>query len=1075
MDLGSGAAAQGSTPEPAPATYTPKHLADKILRSKSALEGERKQVTVLFADVKGSMDLAEALDPEALHRIMDRFFEILAEGVHRFEGTINQYTGDGIMALFGAPIAHEDHAQRACLAALALRDGLRAFGNELRLERGISFATRMGLHSGDVVVGKIGDDLRMDYTAQGQTVNLAARMEQIAEPGEIYLTETTARLVQGYMALDDLGAANVKGATAPIGTFALRSLGSVRTRLDASRARGLSRFVGRSEESAILGAALERAREGQGSVIGVMAEAGTGKSRLCFEFVERARAQGVQVNEGYAVAHGQNVPLLPILQLMRNAFGVTDQDTAQAAREKVAGRLLLRDQSIAELLPFLFALMRIPDPKQPAPELGAEERERLLADMGRRLLHGRGSEPAIMLLEDLHWFDPESQSLLAHIVAGVPGSRVVLLLTFRPGTQADWMQKSYYQQLALQPLGAGEIRQLVASLLGADPSLGDLAARLQDRSGGNPFFIEELVQTLVEAGDLEGETGRYRLTREIDDLRMPATVQAVLAARIDRLPEREKRVLQAASVIGRTVPEPLLRAIAELPAAELTASLRALVTSEFLYEEALYPEAEYAFKHALTQEVAYASQLGDRRARLHAALAGAIETSQPDRTDENASLLGHHLEQAGEALEASRWYARAASQGAYMDFLGTKSHWERVRDLLGGHPTGPEAVTLALRARTGLIATNVRLGFSDEEFAKQIHEGRELARRAGDEVGLARVLVAAAYAAMVRADTHQHTLAREAHQLATDIGDAAIQAAAAGIAGMSEIAAGTLAEAGRLFEETIRLAAGDLQLGAELTAGLSPLGLARALRASVLIRRGQLAQGYEEAFRVARQAQRDGHFAILMAVMAACIQAEEHSGTSGEAVPLAEAAFRWAEKSGARGPRIQTGSFVARAYLAAGEPVRALELLATLFEMSRGTHSVLWYMLLTRGQAELATGRLEAAAQSVEAVLAEVRRTGQRLGAAEALITRASIQLEIAEGAIPDAVQDDLAEARRILDQAGTAAFEPTLLEVEARAAEQQGDLATARVKLEEALRAHRTYGATGHAERLERAIAASA
>ena len=387
-EAGEAAAEPASPPrERAPRDYTPPHLAEKILQSKSALEGERKQVTVLFADVKGSMDLAEAVDAEELHRIMDRFFEILTEGVNRFEGTINQYTGDGIMALFGAPIAHEDHAQRACLTALHLREGLRQFANELRLERGLSFAARMGLHSGEVVVGKIGDDLRMDYTAQGQTVGLAARMEQIAEPGEVYLTETTARLVRGYMELEDLGPAQVKGSAEPIGISALRGLGTVRTRLDVSRGRGLTRFVGRAEESAALDAALERAMEGSGQVIGVVAEAGTGKSRLCFEFAERARARDVAVNEGYGVAHGSNLPLHPIVQFLRGAFGIADGDSDQVAREKVAGRLLLRDDTLADVLPVLFETMRMPDPERPAPELDPDARERLLADLVRRLNH----------------------------------------------------------------------------------------------------------------------------------------------------------------------------------------------------------------------------------------------------------------------------------------------------------------------------------------------------------------------------------------------------------------------------------------------------------------------------------------------------------------------------------------------------------------------------------------------------------------------------------------------------------------------------------------------------------------
>ena len=331
------------TPPPArdPRSYTPKHLAEKILTSRSALEGERKQVTVLFADVKGSTELASELDPEEWHGIMDRFFQILAEGVHRFEGTVNEYRGDGIMALFGAPIAHEDHAQRACYSALHLRDALRRYADELRIGKGINFAVRMGLNSGEVVVGKIGDDLRMDYTALGHTANLAARMEQIAEPGRIYLAEATAQMCQGFFALRDLGRHEVRGLSQPVGVFELEGVGRMRTRLDVSRARGFSKFVGRQSEMAALEAALERAIAGNAQVVGVVAEPGTGKSRLCYEFAERCRAREIPVYEAHGVAHGKAVPLLPILEFLRGYFGITEHDTARAARDKIAGRMVL--------------------------------------------------------------------------------------------------------------------------------------------------------------------------------------------------------------------------------------------------------------------------------------------------------------------------------------------------------------------------------------------------------------------------------------------------------------------------------------------------------------------------------------------------------------------------------------------------------------------------------------------------------------------------------------------------------------------------------------------------------------
>jgi class 3 adenylate cyclase len=388
---------------PDPRSYTPHHLAEKILTSRAALEGERKHVTVLFADVKGLMELAEQLDPEEWHRIMDRFLELLAAGVHRFEGTVNQYTGDGIMALFGAPVAHEDHGQRACYAALHLQHELRRYADEVRLEHGLGFSVRMGLNSGEVVVGKIGDDLRMDYTALGHSVGLAQRMEQMADPGKALLTGHTATLVSGYFQLRDLGATRIKGLTDPLHVFELEGVGRMRTRLDVSHARGFSKFVGRQSEMAVLEAALAQASAGNAQVVGVVADAGTGKSRLCYEFAKRCRAREVPVYGGHGVAHGKAVPLLPVLEFWRGYFGIVEHDTARAARDKIAGRMLLLDATFAEGLPLLFDFLGVPDPERPAPPLGPEARQRQLLDLTRRLARARSArEPAVVLFEDLH-------------------------------------------------------------------------------------------------------------------------------------------------------------------------------------------------------------------------------------------------------------------------------------------------------------------------------------------------------------------------------------------------------------------------------------------------------------------------------------------------------------------------------------------------------------------------------------------------------------------------------------------------------------------------------------------------
>jgi class 3 adenylate cyclase len=522
-----------------PRSHTPRHLAEKILHSRSALEGERKLVTVLFADVKGSMQLAEQMDPEEWSQIMQRFFRILSDGVERFEGFVDKFTGDGIMALFGAPIAHEDHAQRACYAALRLREALKTYADELRLSRGLDFAVRIGINTGEVVVGTIGGDLRVSYTAQGHTVGLAQRMEQLAAAQSICVSEATAHRVSGYLDLRDLGSATVKGASSPMRVFELVGPGPHRTRLELARSRGLTRFVGRDADLQALDSALEQACAGNGQVVGVVAEAGTGKSRLCFEFVERCRARGLSVNEGHCPAHGKTVPYLPLFEVLRSIFGIAERDGDHDARRKIAGELLLLGERFEELLPLIFDFLGVPDPQRPAPQLGPEVRQRQLVAFIRQLVRARSErEPRVLMIDDAQWIDAGSDAFLAQAVEVVSGTRTLLLVNFRPEYHAEWMSRSYYRQLPLLPLGREATAELLVDLLGRDPSLTGLAEKIRERTRGNPFFIEEVVLSLVESGCLIGTKGAYRLVAPVAEIDIPAGVQAVQEA-LSRVPVQQ--------------------------------------------------------------------------------------------------------------------------------------------------------------------------------------------------------------------------------------------------------------------------------------------------------------------------------------------------------------------------------------------------------------------------------------------------------------------------------------------------------------------------------------------------------
>jgi len=639
--------------------YTPRHLAEKILTTRGALEGERKQVSVLFVDVVDSMRLVDGLDAEEWHRILDRVFEILTGSVHRLEGTINQFTGDGVMALFGAPVAHEDHARRACHAALAAMDELRAYADTLRA-RGIELAVRMGINSGEVVVGKIGDDLRMDYTAQGHSVGLAARVEQLAAPGTVLLTETTARLVEGFFVLEDAGLESVKGMTAPIRIVALRGIGPARTRLDASGLRGLSRLIGRDAELTWLDGIFSRAIGSDGQVVGVVGEAGVGKSRLCLEFVQRCRARGVAVYEVHCPAHAATVPWFAIRDLLRSYLGLAQGDEVEAIRRSVAEQLRALDAGFADAVPLVLEVLGVGDAAAPGHPLPGVTTE--LAGFMRRFFRLRSAkQPGLVLIDDAHWMDRASDDLVREIAASVRGTRTLLLANFRPEYRPAWIGGSHYHQLALAPLGDEAGRELLHDLLGSDGSLGELCARILERTGGNPFFTEEVVQALAGAGSLVGERGAYRLTAPIEALALPATVQALLASRIDRLGERAKHLLQAAAVIGKQFDEPLLREVSGVvDDRDLDAALAVLQEEEFLRLVTLSPHPEYAFKHPLMGDVAYRSQLAERRARLHAAVATALETLRADRLGEYASLIAHHWEASGMRFEAARWKRRAA-------------------------------------------------------------------------------------------------------------------------------------------------------------------------------------------------------------------------------------------------------------------------------------------------------------------------------------------------------------------------------------------------------------------------------
>jgi class 3 adenylate cyclase/tetratricopeptide (TPR) repeat protein len=733
-----------------PLAYTPAYLAEKILTSRSALEGERKQVTVLFADLKGSMELLADRDPEEARQLLDPVLERMMAAVHRYEGTVNQVMGDGIMALFGAPLAHEDHAVRACYAALAMQATVKQYAAEVQRSHGVPVQIRVGLNAGEVVVRTIGSDLQMDYTAVGQTTHLAARMEQMAMPGSILLTQAVLSLAEGYVQVTPLGPVPVKGLVAPLDVFELVGASGIRRRLQATAARGLTRFVGRDTEFAVLVQALERAGTGHGQVVAVVGEAGVGKSRLVYEFVHAHHTQGWRVLESPSVSYGKATPYFPVMDLLKRYCHVDDSDDPRTIQAKVTGQVLTLDATLQDTLPALLSLLEALPDDSPFRQLDPpQRRQRTLAALTRVLLRESQVQPLLLVFEDLHWIDTETQALLDRLVDSLPTARLLLLVNYRPEYQHGWGNKTFYTQLRLDPLPPASAEAFLQALLGEDPGLTPLQQLLIARTAGNPFFLEESVRTLIETGVLVGAQGAYRLTQAVPTIQVPATVQVVLAARIDRLPSEEKRLLQTAAVIGTEVSLPLLQTIAELSEEVLQRGLAHLQAAEFLYETRLFPDHEYTFKHALTHEAAYSSVLQERRRALHARIVEALEALAGGQVAEVASgrspdqvePLAHHALR-GEVWAKALMYCRQAGEKAmarsayreaivyFEQALSALSHLPETRD------TREQAIDLRLALRTPLIASGalgriLALLREAEALAQTLDDSRRLTQVSG--------------------------------------------------------------------------------------------------------------------------------------------------------------------------------------------------------------------------------------------------------------------------------------------------------------------------------------------------------
>ncbi|RLB06341.1 MAG: guanylate cyclase [Deltaproteobacteria bacterium] len=717
-----------------PHSYTPPHLIEKILVNRSAIEGERKLVTVLFADVANYTSFSEKLDPEEVHQVMDSCFRLLLEEVHRFEGTINQFTGDGIMALFGAPLAHEDHAQKACFAALSIQRALKNFSKQIKKQYGLDFRMRIGLNSGLVIVGTIGDDLRMDYTALGDTTNLAARVEEAAKPGQILVTENTYRIASDYFEFESIGLINFKGKTEPTEVYRLLSPGKALTRLDVSLAKGLSQFTGREAELQTLGNLFKKACNSRGQIAAIVGNVGVGKSRLVFEFRQSLPRGDYLYLEGRCLPYGSSMAYLPILDILRTLFKIKDGENRNVIYLKIKDYVSNLDFNAEKILPAIYEMFSLGIDSSDFKQIKPRDRRKRIFEAVKDLLGAVSKKiTLVIVVEDLHWIDKTSEELLKYLMDWIPKNRIFLLLLHRPGYMLKSRDKAFVTRIKVDDLSSVSSLKLIESILGDGEIDPELVGFILSKTGGNPLFIEEFTHTLLENGSIVKQANRFLLEKNKSLFNIPDTIQGIIASRIDRLEDNLKRTIQMASVIGRDFVFRVLEKITGMRD-ELKSYLLYLQKSEFIYEKRLFPELEYIFKHALIQEVAYESLLVKKRKEIHEKIGQAIEEIYGDRLEEFYEMLAHHYSESGNKTKAIKYLKLAGNKA-----LRSHSLWEAfkfyrkaITFLDSNLPQSKkELVSITLQAASPMIS----LGFPEDSI-ELLRKAEKISKELGEEKSL---------------------------------------------------------------------------------------------------------------------------------------------------------------------------------------------------------------------------------------------------------------------------------------------------------------------------------------------------
>jgi adenylate cyclase len=1012
-------------------------------------QAERRQVTVVNAAIAAGEGAAD-LDPEDWREMVSRFQGLAAQTIRQHGGEVESQPGDAVVGLFGADQTQEDDADRAVRAALAiveLAGGLDRRGAE-------PSAIRAGVDTGLMVVGGSGGG------GFGAPLAQAAALQAQAPPGAVAISAANATLAGELLHLEPMGPR----------AFKVVGLRPVRTRFDLSKARGLSQFVGRRADLQVLEDALARADSGDGQVVGVVAEPGVGKSRLCFEFLEHCRANGIRVLEGRASANGRNVPFLAVLEIFRSFFDIRPEDEPAVAREKIGKALAAFDANVGDAEGLVADFLSVADPEAPPLRMDPDTRQRQIFGLMRHLIRKAGERQlSVTLIEDLHWLDPASAQFVEQMVEARSGSRGLLLLNYRPEYRADWLQSAWCRQIALTPLPQDAIGELLADLLGPEANRPSLTGMIEARTGGNPFFVEEVVRNLAETGHLQGERGAYRLVSTLDRIEVPATVTAAIAARIDRLRPQDREILQTASVIGMTFSEPLIRTVSGLSDAALAEALGALRRGDFITEVSVFPVVEYAFRHPLTQDTAQGSLLRDRRREIHRAIAEALEAQGEGRLDERAAMLAGHWEQAGEPLKAAQRHRQAAEWVALTDPNAAVWHWGKVRSLLAGLTDDPAAAGLGVAACQHLLNLSWRFTANPDEIKGLYEEGLAFARATGDRATELKVSMVYGRACCSLGDLATYIrLATEIYEGAQALGDYALKANAALYLVDARVYTAQFPDAVGLAEAGLATFREPVP-PSEWIMGFNPTSALRFWRAVSLTIMGRIPDG--------------------LAAFADCFQLWEADGTpeavvylwswsatayltQGDVERLQACAQSIDQACTAMGdpPTIVAHRKLCETYLhlASGRPVEAIataEAALAIHRMGERQHEGASLMFVA--EAQLWAGQLDAAVATARETIDVCRAAlrGNLEAMALGILARALLRRDAKAGYAEACAALDQAEA--LIARTGAETVRPSLLEWRAEAAGVNGDAAAREALLAQAAERFEAIGAPLQAGRL--------